>query len=137
PSKPPPNFTGTTALHVAAEVNNCDAAALLILHRADVNAKEFLTEMMRLLLASGADCEARDNEGHNALWWAQNVGSTEAADILRGPPWNSVEGSMTHEEQTAHVLKTRELLGMKPLVIPKKRGKKGKAKGKSKATKKK
>lgn len=69
------------------------------------------TEMMRLLLASGADCEARDNEGHNALWWAQNVGSTEAADILRGPPWNSVEGSMTHEEQTAHVLKTRELLG--------------------------
>ncbi|KAF4703259.1 hypothetical protein FOZ62_002432 [Perkinsus olseni] len=186
-----PNFTGTTALHLAAEVNNHDAALLLILHRADVNAREFVTvggrtplhvaanegsvsvaelllkygaeveardkrgftplataavsnqaAAMRLLLANGAHCEARDNEGHNPLWWAENMGATKAVEVLSGAPWNSVARCVTQEEQTGHVLKSRQLLGMKPLVVPKKKGKKkgkakGKAKGKGKASKKK
>ncbi|KAF4721689.1 hypothetical protein FOZ63_032528, partial [Perkinsus olseni] len=151
-----PNFTGTTALHLAAEVNNHDAALLLILHRADVNAREFVTvggrtplhvaanegsvsvaelllkygaeveardkrgftplataavsnqaAAMRLLLANGAHCEARDNEGHNPLWWAENMGATKAVE----------------EEQTGHVLKSRQLLGdsggpRDPLFVP-------------------
>jgi uncharacterized protein (TIGR03067 family) len=96
-------FGGMTLLHLAASVGLTDAAGLLIAHGADVNAKgdkgqtplhmaidEFPPGFdidkkgtVKLLIAKGADVNAKDRDGGTALWYAQEAGQTDIAEVLR------------------------------------------------------
>ena len=44
------------------------------------------TQLVKLLINSGADPQLRDNLGLNALEWAKRRGSSEALEILTNPP---------------------------------------------------
>jgi len=94
---------GAGALHLAAYFGHADAVRLLIDRGADVNAhargfngvapinsaaatsgsdEATSTECVRLLLAAGADADARQNNGSTALHAAAHSGCAEMARLL-------------------------------------------------------
>lgn len=90
-----PQPDGSTALHWAAHWNDVDIADLLVKHRADPNrvtdlgvAPLFLAcgngsaEMVRTLLAAGADARATLPSGETALMACAKAGSLAAVDAM-------------------------------------------------------
>ncbi len=55
--------TGGTPLHNAAKADH--------------------KEVGKILIARGADIDAKDNEGRIALWWAKYRGRNETVELLR------------------------------------------------------
>jgi ankyrin repeat protein len=104
---------GTTALHVATDVDDLALADLLIKAGARVNAKNRYgvspmysaavngnARMIELLLNAGADVESPLAEGETALMTAARTGRTEAVQVLlkHGANVNAKEG---WKQQTA------------------------------------
>ena len=90
----PHRFTGDTPLHWAAQEGKVDAAAVLLEHGADVNARDRdgstplhkaafrgHGDLIGLLVRAGADPSTRDRSGRTPLHAAQRE---ETGDLLRG-----------------------------------------------------
>jgi hypothetical protein len=102
---PPPGFE-TPPLITAVLAHNVEAARDLLVHGADVNARDDLyhtslqyaamkgsVDMVQLLLDHGADIEARNNSGHSALTVAIASSEEHTAKMLmaKGLTTNSGE----------------------------------------------
>jgi len=86
---------GTTPLHKAVSADFKDIVELLIAKGADVNSRDNWDwtplhsavyghdEIVELLIAKGADVNAKDGGGRTPLWYAEEEGHTEIAELLR------------------------------------------------------
>jgi ankyrin repeat protein len=88
--------TGRTALMYAATGANEETVSLLVEHKADVNlsdggehwtplmfaAAEGQTGVARILLAAGADADAKDVDGEDAVMFARDNGHAELAQMI-------------------------------------------------------
>ena len=76
---------GITPLHVAASVNDNDVSKILIINRADINAKDdseitplhyavsfYAKEIVQLLITNGVDLNATDSDYKTALDYAED-----------------------------------------------------------------
>jgi len=86
---------GTTPLHRAAGAGFKDIVKLLLDKGADVNARDNWDwtilhsavyggeEIVALLITGGANVNVRDGDNRTPLWYAQDEGYTEVAELLR------------------------------------------------------
>lgn len=92
--------SGRTALMFAASGPFPEAVGLLLERGAEVNvqgtlegftplmtaAAEGLADVVRILLAAGADRDIKDEDGDTALSFARQNGHTEVVELLENPP---------------------------------------------------
>ena len=86
---------GTTPLERAVSAGFKDIVKLLIAKGADINSRDNWDwtplhsavyghdEIVELLIAKGADVNAKDGGGRTPLWYAEEEGHTEIAELLR------------------------------------------------------
>lgn len=90
--------TGFTALHYCAQFYNLEIARLLIENKANVNAQDNVgntplfkavffsegkTEMIKLLLENGADCEIKNNFGVSAKSLAETISNFNVENCFK------------------------------------------------------
>ena len=99
------NMYGETPLFISARYNMTECAKVLLAHGAEVgtadkqaswtalfcSAHEGNVSLTKLLLALGADAEARDVNGVTPLFWAEAQGHAEVAALLKDPPKEELE----------------------------------------------
>jgi len=124
---------GNTPLHVAVDKKNVSLVKTLLEHgaRAGIADDYYSTAfhkavncpaVIRLLLAHGADSNARDKKGRTALYWAAFLGYAQAVDILLSDEADVNQASLDGESplhcaaEEGHTAIVRKLLTAGALV---------------------